>query len=209
MTDNAKWDEAVLDLVRQTPNEKGIVEWAQVFRDPQPKWSSPQGRIIQLGDAAHAFLPTSGNGANQALEDGPSLAECLRQGGRSGVPWSVRVHELLRYQRVNIIQRTGFVNRHNWHSVDPDTIKSNPAQLKKMGTLFGRWMWGHSSEKYASVQYHKALLHLKTGAPFENTNLPPGHVFEDWTMDGEVAKEAAGIPSTLKDNGDWSINATI
>ena len=41
-------------------------------RDPQQKWTSPAGRVIQLGDAAHAFLPNSSNGGTQAMEDAPS-----------------------------------------------------------------------------------------------------------------------------------------
>jgi 2-polyprenyl-6-methoxyphenol hydroxylase-like FAD-dependent oxidoreductase len=36
-------------------------------------WSSPTARVVVLGDAAHAMIPTGGLGASLALED----AECL------------------------------------------------------------------------------------------------------------------------------------
>jgi 2-polyprenyl-6-methoxyphenol hydroxylase-like FAD-dependent oxidoreductase len=36
-------------------------------------WSSPDGRSLVLGDAAHAMIPTGGLGASLAFED----AECL------------------------------------------------------------------------------------------------------------------------------------
>lgn len=40
-----------------------------------PPWH--KGRMVLLGDAAHAFLPHLGQGAAQAIEDGLVLAECL------------------------------------------------------------------------------------------------------------------------------------
>ncbi len=41
-------------------------------------WSDKSGRIIVIGDAAHAMPPTSGQGANQAFEDGWTLARLLK-----------------------------------------------------------------------------------------------------------------------------------
>jgi len=43
--------------------------------DPLPYWH--QGKVVILGDAAHAPLPTSGQGACQALEDAWHLARLL------------------------------------------------------------------------------------------------------------------------------------
>lgn len=40
-------------------------------------WSEATGRVILIGDAAHAMPPTSGQGANQAFEDGWTLARAL------------------------------------------------------------------------------------------------------------------------------------
>lgn len=37
------------------------------------------GRLVLIGDAAHAFLPHMGQGAAQAIEDGVVLAECLAE----------------------------------------------------------------------------------------------------------------------------------
>lgn len=42
-----------------------------------PPWH--RGRVVLLGDAAHAFLPHLGQGAAQAIEDGVVLAECLAE----------------------------------------------------------------------------------------------------------------------------------
>lgn len=40
-----------------------------------PRWSS--GRVLLMGDAAHAVAPHSGQGASLAIEDGVVLAACL------------------------------------------------------------------------------------------------------------------------------------
>jgi len=44
--------------------------------EPMSCWH--RGRVLLIGDAAHASLPTSGQGACQALEDAWHLARCLR-----------------------------------------------------------------------------------------------------------------------------------
>jgi 2-polyprenyl-6-methoxyphenol hydroxylase-like FAD-dependent oxidoreductase len=45
--------------------------------DPLPYWH--QGNVLMIGDAAHASLPTSGQGACQALEDAWHLGRLLRE----------------------------------------------------------------------------------------------------------------------------------
>jgi 2-polyprenyl-6-methoxyphenol hydroxylase-like FAD-dependent oxidoreductase len=61
--------------------------------------------MIVIGDAAHQFLPHTGQGANQAIEDAAVLAICLRLASRSndpsgseedGVSLALRVMEKLR-----------------------------------------------------------------------------------------------------------------
>lgn len=43
------------------------------------RWS--EGRVVLIGDAAHAMTPNMGQGGCQALEDAPVLAECLHTHG--------------------------------------------------------------------------------------------------------------------------------
>lgn len=47
--------------------------------EPLPVWS--RANVLLVGDAAHAPLPTSGQGACQALEDAWHLARCLEEAG--------------------------------------------------------------------------------------------------------------------------------
>lgn len=86
-----KWAPIFRDLVKVTPPDT-IVNFELLWRNPQPTWTSPSARVIQIGDAAHSYLPASGNGATQAIEDAISIASCLQIGGKENIPQSVRAH---------------------------------------------------------------------------------------------------------------------
>ncbi|KAH8162143.1 hypothetical protein CIB48_g6104 [Xylaria polymorpha] len=202
LKERTNWGEQIMDFVNQVPADT-LIDWKLTWRDPQPMWASKGGRIIQLGDAAHAFLPSSGNGATQAMEDGISLAECLYQGGKERVPWATKVHTKLRYQRVSVIQQFGIVSRHRLHHIDMSLLDEGKNPFEHAFHL-GRWIWQHKPEDYAREQFTAALDHLQNGAPFENTNLPKGHVYQDWDVETELKKQEAGVPSQLLSNGDWS-----
>ncbi len=51
--------------------------WPQHTLPKLDRWTSERGRVVLIGDAAHAIPPTTGQGANQAFEDGFSLALTL------------------------------------------------------------------------------------------------------------------------------------
>jgi 2-polyprenyl-6-methoxyphenol hydroxylase-like FAD-dependent oxidoreductase len=89
------WAPIFKELVNCTP-PKTIINFELLWRDPQPSWKSPAGHVVQIGDSAHSFLPASGNGATQAIEDAVSLASCLQIGGKENVPDSVQAHVLFR-----------------------------------------------------------------------------------------------------------------
>lgn len=90
-----EWDQIFIEVIKQTP-PKSIVDYKIMWRDPNNKWTSDGGLVIQLGDCAHSFLPTSANGATQAMEDGISIAACLKLAGKQNIPLATRVHTHLR-----------------------------------------------------------------------------------------------------------------
>lgn len=49
-------------------------KWTLGDLPPLPTFVSSNGKIVVVGDAAHAILPYAGNGGGQALEDAASLA---------------------------------------------------------------------------------------------------------------------------------------
>ncbi|GKT89066.1 hypothetical protein Ct61P_06916 [Colletotrichum tofieldiae] len=197
-------DPLVLEIIRNIP-ENSTTKWQLCWRDPQPKWTSPEGRIIQLGDSAHAFIPSSMSGATTALEDGQSLAECLRLAGKEHAHLATKVHELMRLRRVSILQRVGFSNRREMHQKDGfEGIAKN--KLDGGSMTLGKWTWTHNAEKYAVENFAKARQCLETGSEFEHTNIPKGFKWEDWSMKHELEKDEKGLSTAdLKLNGDWGI----
>ncbi len=69
-----------------------------------PVWS--RGRLLLVGDAAHAPAPSSGQGASMALEDAVELARCLRD-VPGGVEAAFAAYEGLRRSRVERIVAAG------------------------------------------------------------------------------------------------------
>lgn len=165
-----------------------------MWRDPQPKWASPGGRVVQIGDAAHTFIPSSGNGGTQAIEDAVSLAACIGLAGKDNLANAARVHNLLRFERVSFIQAMGVANRDR-HNTNKAKHKQNKA------FAWGTWLVDHDPEKYVYDNFNAALANVTTGAPFENTNTPPGIKYQPWTMDSLAEALEKGEPSIL--DGDW------
>ncbi|ETW79363.1 hypothetical protein HETIRDRAFT_50323 [Heterobasidion irregulare TC 32-1] len=106
------WDPRCAAILSKAP---AFVDWKLVYREPLPTWISPGARLALIGDAAHPFLPTSIQGASQAVEDGVSLAALLQLAGREDVPLAVQSWEHIRYQRVRFAQLLGESTRNKWH----------------------------------------------------------------------------------------------
>jgi salicylate hydroxylase len=96
------------DWVRQPfklANDLGL--WQ--LRDLPPLRTWTKGRVILIGDAAHAMLPTQGQGASQAVEDAEALGAFFE--GLREVPSLEQMHSLLqqvftcRYERATLIQK--------------------------------------------------------------------------------------------------------
>jgi 2-polyprenyl-6-methoxyphenol hydroxylase-like FAD-dependent oxidoreductase len=104
------WDPLCKRIVSKTPEEK-LVDWKLVYRDPLPRWVSDGGNTCLLGDSAHPFLPTSAQGATQSMEDGVTIAICLREAGKNNISAALRAFEHIRYDRVKAVQKTGETTR--------------------------------------------------------------------------------------------------
>ena len=68
-----------------------------------PAWH--RGRVVLVGDAAHAVSPSSGQGASMAMEDAITLAKCLRDIGEPAAAFAR--YEALRRERAERIVATG------------------------------------------------------------------------------------------------------
>ena len=175
-----------------------LVDFKLMFRDAAPEWTSSGGFVVSLGDAAHSFLPSSGNGATQAVEDAVSIAACLQLAGQSNIPLATRIHTKLRFERCSCLQLYGFYNKGNREQTDWEAIKKNPDLIKQR---FGRWIWDHDAESYVYENYGKVFNHLVNGAPFQNSNIPPGYTYKPWTLEEMMKLEKEGKKLELE--GEW------
>ena len=68
----------IQSILKYTEEEGGIDGIWPTWTTPElPTWSK-NGKLVLVGDAAHALQPSSGQGANQALEDAESLSLLLK-----------------------------------------------------------------------------------------------------------------------------------
>ena len=72
------WHEPIA-AVAESADEGAILRNDVYYLEPLPRWS--EGRVVLVGDAAHATTPGVGQGAAQAIEDAVVLADRLAPSG--------------------------------------------------------------------------------------------------------------------------------
>ena len=86
------WFEPVCDMINCTP-KKEVWGTGLYDRDPMPLRGKDQGsRVTVIGDACHPMSMFKGQGANQALHDGPLLASWLDCGAGATAKKNSRPH---------------------------------------------------------------------------------------------------------------------
>ena len=73
----AGWHEPIAAVV-EAADESATLRNDVYYLEPLPRWS--EGRVVLVGDAAHATTPGVGQGAAQAIEDAVVLADRLASG---------------------------------------------------------------------------------------------------------------------------------
>ncbi len=107
----AGWDSRVTALLDKV---ESCFWWGLYDRRPLSAWT--KGRLVLLGDAAHAMLPHLGQGANQAIEDGVALAVLLAGRTSAEVPDILRQYEQFRRARTDMIQAEARQNGRRYNS---------------------------------------------------------------------------------------------
>ncbi|KAJ4183855.1 hypothetical protein NW755_009394 [Fusarium falciforme] len=143
-----------------------------------PTWVSENGRVVLLGDAAHAMVPFLAQGAAQAIEDGACLAECLaRAKDPSDIPALMRAYEAIRKPRAERVQQATRDSSRVWHlhdgpeqeardlafasmaasardeKMDEALDKANPNSLS--GRDFQPWLFGHDEIALTNVKLNE------------------------------------------------------
>lgn len=145
-------------LLEITPLERTI-DFKLVYRPAIPKWTSSGGRTILIGDAAHANLPTAGQGASQALEDATTVAYCLGACG-SDVRLGLDAAQRIRYHRSNAVHKSGQLNRDAFRNIPWPEIEADPAAwAKKRFPKLNPW----DPLKWAEEQFPLVAQDIKNG----------------------------------------------
>jgi 2-polyprenyl-6-methoxyphenol hydroxylase-like FAD-dependent oxidoreductase len=140
----AGWDPMVGAIIAQvnTMFRSGLYD-----RDPLSSWT--RGRLTLLGDAAHPMLPHTGQGANQAIEDGVALASVLSRADSASAPRALLIYEQLRRERTAEVQRISRVNGARYDAAGGD-LKARDEQLD-VQPQERAWIWNYDAESEASA----------------------------------------------------------
>ncbi|WP_447579027.1 FAD-dependent monooxygenase [Achromobacter kerstersii] len=122
----AGWPEPVAHIIRATP-ANAIRLIAVHDLEPLHTWS--RANVLLVGDAAHAPLPTSGQGACQALEDAWHLARCL-DGERGGLDDVFQVFSRIRGPKTARLAEQGRVFARGLFATDPEICRIRNERAK-------------------------------------------------------------------------------
>jgi 2-polyprenyl-6-methoxyphenol hydroxylase-like FAD-dependent oxidoreductase len=92
------WHEPIAAIADAT-DKSAILRNDVYYLEPLPRWSN--GRVVLVGDAAHATTPGVGQGAAQAIEDAVVLAERLADDGEFAAAFAE--YEAIRRPRADAV----------------------------------------------------------------------------------------------------------
>lgn len=110
------FEPAVTELLGETTT---VTRWRIAELPDLPTWSSSGGRIILLGDAAHAVPPYAGQGAAMAIEDASVLSVLLSNSEVFSEFGAVaKAYEKLRRPRIEGFRHIINDNMRRWSRTD-------------------------------------------------------------------------------------------
>jgi salicylate hydroxylase len=114
--------------------------WRIAFLPPLENWRSPSGRVVLIGDAAHAMGPYAGQGAGQGIEDAAVLSELLHPSIMAeDIATMTELYQALRKPRAEKVQRIA------WKYREYFTVGDGPVQRRR-DELFAKLEGGMGSE---------------------------------------------------------------
>ena len=152
--DGERWRDELLRMVSvdRTPaadivqaTSRLFAPWATYDYPTVPTWH--RDRMVIIGDAAHATSPSAGQGASMAIEDGVTLAKCLRDA--PDVDEALRYFDAQRRQRVEAVVAQGKRNGDNkapgpvMRLVRDFFVARAFRTMTATGADPNRWMWDH------------------------------------------------------------------
>jgi salicylate hydroxylase len=140
------WHPAVIEMIDAVPHS---VRWGLFVAQPLRCWH--RGRVVVIGDAAHAMLPHHGQGANTTIEDAITLAELLanvESPSQRDLDSMMSRFEALRRARTRKIQRSSWVTNRLLHLPDGPALHQRDRKVARFPQDFG---WIHGFDALQSV----------------------------------------------------------
>ncbi|EGW35564.1 salicylate hydroxylase [Spathaspora passalidarum NRRL Y-27907] len=139
-------------VVRQLlTHVKSVLKWVLADLPKLPRWVSKSGKVVLIGDAAHAMLPYLAQGAAQAIEDGATLAEELDKiTSVSEIPTALLSYQKLRKRRPETIQAGARKNGDIWHLPDGEEQEERDALMNARD--------GHNPDQWSDREFQQWLF---------------------------------------------------
>ncbi|MDO8277077.1 MAG: FAD-dependent monooxygenase [Burkholderiaceae bacterium] len=141
------WNSEVHDLVKLTPS---LFVTALYDREPLNRWVN--GRVVLMGDAAHAMLPYHAQGAVQSMEDAWVLARVLQMSGGK-IDAALDRYQQLRLDRATRVQTQSRIAEKRFHMSEPTEVARRNARLREYDAKFKgsylpqqEWLFGYDAE---------------------------------------------------------------
>jgi salicylate hydroxylase len=145
----AAWDSRVVELLDKVET---CFWWGLYDRRPLAKWTN--GRLLLLGDAAHAMLPHLGQGANQGIEDGVALAIFLEGRSADEVSGILPQFEKFRRERTDVVQAEARRNGLRYDSRS-GSLEERDKEIAS-SAIFRKWLYDYDVEKAATAYLSQA-----------------------------------------------------
>jgi salicylate hydroxylase len=133
LAEYADWHPTIRAIIRATPR---VLRQALYDREPLAEWRV--GRVVLLGDAAHAMMPFYAQGAGQSIEDAYVLAGCLASPPDDPAV-ALERYVRLRQPRTAWMQQLARREEERYHIADPAEIARRNVGLRQ----------GHTSDAAA------------------------------------------------------------
>jgi salicylate hydroxylase len=137
------WHPAVTEMIGAVPHS---VRWGLFTVRPLLHWF--RGRVVLLGDAAHAMLPHHGQGANTTIEDAVTLAELLAGASPRKLETVLSCYQAMRRSRTRKIQRSSWATNVLLHLPEGPALPDRDRKVARFPQAFG---WIHEFDALATV----------------------------------------------------------
>jgi salicylate hydroxylase len=136
------WHPAVTEMIGAAAP---AVRWGLFVVEPLLRWY--RGRVVLLGDAAHAMLPHHGQGANTTLEDAFTLAVMLAEAGAGDLEPVLADYQRLRRARTRQVARSSWATNALLHLRDDDPdLPWRDEKMRRFADDFG-WIHEFDAER--------------------------------------------------------------